>query len=590
MSEQPTPAVATTLRALLESLFLAISASQPHMTLALVDGTGHQLVGSCQSVERMELPNSSYLLAWSGPDPEVAQRVAHTVDLVLAQHSLHLQQTQRMAQLSRVAALLNEANGLEELLQRILSFAQELVGAERGSLVLLDEVYSELKLLQRNGCGHAQVTTTRVEADHELKQWLVEEGQVRKPGVLGLPLQARHRVVGCLTLVRPEDFSADDVQVLQILSGHAAHAIHNVQLFAQVQRQLDELKRLQALSHNLNHRLTMEEVLEQLLSDTLHMLEAEQASVMLFEPDGETLTIKMAHGLPEEVIAQTRVKLGERISGRVAQNRQPLLYSAQQNDESGSALCVPLLKDSEVLGVLNVRHKKDGGDFNRHELHLAARFANVAALSIAKAGLHQELRLLFVHSIRALANAVDARDPYTSGHSVRVTRFAVLLAEHLGFTHEILEELRYASLLHDIGKIRISDAILHKPGRLSEEEFEEMKRHPEYGVEIMRPVTAFQSILPFMLHHHERFDGRGYPTGLSGEKIPLQARILCVADCFDAMTSDRPYRRGMKIELAAEELRRNRGSQFDPEVVDLFLHLVEEGKISDIVEPGSQTA
>ena len=497
-----------------------------------------------------------------------------------------------LSHLYELATTLGETIHLNDLLERILKTAKDLVKATSGSLVMLDQVHSELKMLQQTGQEPPIFTTTKVDAGEDLQSWLRQEGQLKRtpsgvltPAVLGIPLRSQQRVVGSLTLIgsaQRGDFGDSDVQALSILAGHAANAIHNAQLYSQVQRQLGELQALQQLSESLNRTISMEEVLEQLLDETLFLLEAENASVMLLEPDQETLTIKMARGLSAEVVANTRVKLGERISGKVALLRKPMLYPAFETDDSGSALTVPLLKDDQVLGVLNVRHKRGGGDFSEDELSLAARFANVAALSISKAGLHSELRMLFVHSIRALANAIDARDPYTSGHSERVTRFSVMIAEGMGFQGESLEELRYASLLHDIGKIRIRDAILHKPGKLTDEEFEEMKRHPEYGVEIMQPVRAFQCILPYMLHHHERVDGRGYPHGLQGESIPLQARIMCVADCFDAMTSDRPYRQGMPIEAAVSELRKY------PEATDLFLHLIQEGKVVDIVEPRTQ--
>jgi HD-GYP domain-containing protein (c-di-GMP phosphodiesterase class II) len=504
-----------------------------------------------------------------------------------------------LSHLYELATTLGETIHLNDLLERILKTARDLVQGSSGSLVMLDQVHSELKMLQLNGQEAPLFTTTRVDPGEDLQAWLRQEGQLKRtpagaltPSVLGIPLRSQQRVVGSLTLIGlpARDFSDNDVQALSILAGHAANAIHNAQLYGQVERQLSELQALQQLSESLNRTISMEEVLEQLLDETLHLLEAENASVMLLEPDQETLTIKMARGLSDEVVANTRVKLGERISGRVALQRKPMLYPAFETDESGSALSVPLLKDDQILGVLNVRHKKGGGDFSEDELSLAARFANVAALSISKAGLHGELRQLFVHSIRALANAVDARDPYTSGHSERVTLFSVMIAEGMGFSAEALEELRYASLLHDIGKIRIRDAILHKPGKLTDDEYEEMKRHPEYGVEIMQPVRAFQCILPYMLYHHERYDGRGYPHGLKGDSIPLQARIMCVADCFDAMTTDRPYRQGMPVAAAVAELHKYRGSQFDPEATDLFLHLVQEGKILHIVEPRTQTA
>ena len=505
-----------------------------------------------------------------------------------------------LRRLYELSTTLHETIHLNDLLERILTFARQLVRAGSATLVMLDNVHSELKMLQQTGQERPILTSTRVEPGEDLQAWLRQEGQLRRtpggattPCVLGMPLRSQQRVVGSLTLIGGLDteFSDTEVQALTILAGHAANAIHNAQLFGQVERQLSELKALQQLSESLNRTVSMEQVLEELLDETLSQLQAENASVMLLEPDGETLTIKSARGLPEDVVAQTRVKLGERISGKVAAEKKPIVYyQFDEADESGSALSVPLLKDDQVLGVLNVRQKKNGGDFSAEELSLASRFANVAALSISKAGLHSELRMLFVHSIRALANAIDARDPYTSGHSERVTRFSVLIAERMGFHGERLEELRYASLLHDIGKIRIRDAILHKPGKLDDEEFEEMKRHPEYGVESMQPVRAFQGILPYMLHHHERFDGRGYPAGLSGNQIPLQARIMCVADCFDAMTSDRPYRTGMPVEAAVAELCKWRGSQFDPEATDLFLALIQEGKVGDIVEPRTQTA
>lgn len=455
-----------------------------------------------------------------------------------------------LRRLYELSTTLHETIHLNDLLERILTFARQLVRAGSATLVMLDNVHSELKMLQQTGQERPILTSTRVEPGEDLQAWLRQEGQLRRtpggattPCVLGMPLRSQQRVVGSLTLIGGLDteFSDTEVQALTILAGHAANAIHNAQLFGQVERQLSELKALQQLSESLNRTVSMEQVLEELLDEA-------------------------------------------------AEKKPIVYYQFDEADESGSALSVPLLKDDQVLGVLNVRQKKNGGDFSAEELSLASRFANVAALSISKAGLHSELRMLFVHSIRALANAIDARDPYTSGHSERVTRFSVLIAERMGFHGERLEELRYASLLHDIGKIRIRDAILHKPGKLDDEEFEEMKRHPEYGVEIMQPVRAFQGILPYMLHHHERFDGRGYPAGLSGNQIPLQARIMCVADCFDAMTSDRPYRTGMPVEAAVAELCKWRGSQFDPEATDLFLALIQEGKVGDIVEPRTQTA
>ncbi len=593
----PSPVIACS--SLVESLFAAIEQGSGY-TCVLVDA--QPLYASQQDFPVTVSPGHIATLRILGTPGGLAAVGLSTVRALEQIFQRYLEQQANMETLRRLyelATTLSETIQLNDLLERILTFARQLVKASSATLVMHDQVHSELKMLQQTGNEAPILTTTHVDAGEDLQCWLRQEGRLRRTAgdrdtasVLGIPLRSQQRVVGSLTLTGDykAEFSDTEVQALSILAGHAANAIHNAQLFGQVERQLSELRALQQLSESLNRTVSLEETLEQLLDETLLQLEAENASVMLLEPDQQTLTIKMARGLTEEVVAETRVKLGERISGKVAAQKRAILYPAREADESGSALSVPLLKDEEVLGVLNVRQKKSGGNFSADELSLASRFANVAALSISKAGLHSELRLLFVHSIRALANAIDARDPYTSGHSERVTRFSVLIAENLGFSPEQLEELRYASLLHDIGKIRIRDAILHKPGKLTDDEFEEMKRHPEYGVEIMQPVRAFQTILPYMLHHHERYDGRGYPAGLSGAGIPLQARIMCVADCFDAMTSDRPYRSGMPVEAAVGELQKWRGSQFDPDATDVFLALIQEGKVGDIVEPRTQTA
>lgn len=189
--------------------------------------------------------------------------------------------------------------------------------------------------------------------------------------------------------------------------------------------------------------------------------------------------------------------------------------------------------------------------------------------------LTEEKENLFASSIRALANSIEARDFYTRGHSERVTEFSVKIARAMGMNDEKLEKIRYAALLHDIGKINVPEDILHKPGKLTDEEYNIMKQHPVQGAKILRPVEEFREILPFLYHHHERYDKKGYPTGLGGQEIPLGARILAVADSFDAMTSDRPYRKGMEIDKAIDELERNKNSQFDPEIVDVFVKIIK---------------
>ncbi|HPE94904.1 MAG TPA: HD domain-containing protein [Bacillota bacterium] len=186
------------------------------------------------------------------------------------------------------------------------------------------------------------------------------------------------------------------------------------------------------------------------------------------------------------------------------------------------------------------------------------------------------LRDNYTDIINALRSTVDARDIYTRGHSDRVALLSERIAESLGKSEEEIEQLRLAALFHDIGKIKIPDSILLKDSRLTESEYAEMKRHPEYARDILSSASMFKSILPAVLGHHERYDGKGYPDGLAGEAIPENARIICVADSFDAMTSFRRYRNNMSLETARSEIIKGRSTQFDPRIADVFLDILDD--------------
>lgn len=175
-----------------------------------------------------------------------------------------------------------------------------------------------------------------------------------------------------------------------------------------------------------------------------------------------------------------------------------------------------------------------------------------------------------------LSRVIEARDPYTKGHSSRVTALAEAVARKLGWNDREIASLRLGGPLHDIGKLAISDEVLRKPGRLDEREMDEIRRHPSLGAKLLMRLSTFREALPYVLYHHERWDGTGYPSGKAGEAIPLQARVLAVADAFDAMTSDRPYRPALTRDEALAEVARGAGTQFDPEIARVFLELFGE--------------
>lgn len=188
----------------------------------------------------------------------------------------------------------------------------------------------------------------------------------------------------------------------------------------------------------------------------------------------------------------------------------------------------------------------------------------------------RELEEAYISTVRVVAAAIDARDSYTHGHSTRVSELVVALARELGMSGQELEDIEIACLFHDVGKIKISDAILHKAGKLDPAEWAEMKKHPEYGAEILRKAPSLRRFIPAVRHHHEWYDGSGYPDGLSGERIPREAAIISLADAYDAMTSDRPYRNAMTKEKAMATIQEYIGKQFNPELAPLFLGTVEK--------------
>jgi putative nucleotidyltransferase with HDIG domain len=190
---------------------------------------------------------------------------------------------------------------------------------------------------------------------------------------------------------------------------------------------------------------------------------------------------------------------------------------------------------------------------------------------------HQQLRTAYVQTIRALAEAVDAKDAYTRGHSERVGVYASKIAREMNFAKDFIERVYIAGLLHDVGKIGVRDAVITKPSRLTPEEYEEIKKHPEIGAKILEPVDFLKDVAACVRHHHEWYDGsnRGYPERLSGDQIPLPSRIILVADTVEAMTSDRPYRKALSLEAVVSEIHRFTGSQFDPKVSDAFVRLIE---------------
>lgn len=342
---------------------------------------------------------------------------------------------------------------------------------------------------------------------------------------------------------------------------------------------VDKLSQLAFTAHST------ETLLESSIDLIRNMLQVEQASVLLLDPVTEDLSVKVFRGLTKTEAQKYRLKPGEGIAGKVFLGREPHLVTGQHTsspyyghspNEPVAALYVPLVVGHEARGVMALGSAGQQRLFTSGEVKAASTLAGYISLAMENTRLNSEISGLSLNLLKSLAMAIDARDNYTRMHSMRVTRYAVMIGVHMGLSQDDIEILRRGSLLHDIGKIGIRDDILLKPGGLTEKEFETFREHPGIGARILGPEGPLRLIVPLVLHHHERYDGNGYPHGLKGEDIPVGARIIAVADAFEAMTADRPYRRALSVEKAVLEIQQNTGRQFDPDIVGAFMEVLKE--------------
>jgi len=351
-------------------------------------------------------------------------------------------------------------------------------------------------------------------------------------------------------------------------------------------KRIKELELMHKISKQAAGVANLDKSLQLIIDEACEAFDAEIGSILLLDKKTKELAIQAARGLNKEIIWVTRLKVGERISGWVAEHKEPMLvldvekdprFAKRSNEKyyTKSLICAPIFSSEELLGVININNKKTKETFTQHDLDLLIAIAEQAGIIIRNANNYKELQGLYMNTISALTEAVDARDHYTKNHSEHVTKYAVGIAKEMNLNEHTIDIIEDAARLHDVGKIGIHDYILMKPGKLTPEEWDEVKLHSLKGEKILEPLTFLDGTIDIIRSHHERHDGEGYPDGLKGDEIPIGARVMAVADSFDAMISERPYRKALSIEEAKEELIRNKGAQFDPQIVDAFLRFLQ---------------
>lgn len=353
-------------------------------------------------------------------------------------------------------------------------------------------------------------------------------------------------------------------------------------------KRLEQLSTLTELSALINSTLDTGEIRERAIVAAIRLLDAEAGSLILIDQDSGDMFFEVAIGDKGEKVKEIRLKKGEGIAGWVAEKGEAIIIHDVQSDQrffktadkrstfiTRDMVCVPVKTKDKVIGVLEAINRKNG-IFDEEDKEALTSLANQVAVAIENANLYQELREVFYGTAQALAETIEKRDPYTGGHTKRVMNYSIAIGKAMGLSKKEIEDLRLAAILHDVGKIGVRDNILLKEDRLDPEELEKMNMHPQYGADILNHVKKLKDIIPGVRGHHERIDGKGYPDNLKDGDIPTIARIIAVADTFDAMTTDRPYRKAMSSETALEELRKNSGIQFDKDVVEAFIRGYKE--------------
>jgi len=502
---------------------------------------------------------------------------------------------------------------LDPLLASILRQLQSAVRSEGGSIWLLDNDQKELRCTHALGPDAESMIGKMMSAERFLSAYHAAAGAVvkiddvprsewfehyadyfraRARNVIIAPLVARGDLLGTINVVNkigPLAFADDDRDLLGALAGHAAVAIQNAQLYKQ-QRQIEERQRLLSqIGRYLQQTLEIDILIPRIFGEVNKAINAEAQSIWLLNEEQGVITCRFATGPGADSIRKVTVPVGRGIVGACVAKQESIIIADAQNDPrvfrgadektgfiTRSLMSVPMVLEGKSIGAIQAANKRGGQLFNNDDLSLFRSIADSAALAISNAQLVANLQESYDLTLDALSAALDLRDRETEGHSRRVVEYTARLAQQIGLDKDTLTDIRRGALIHDIGKIGVPDAVLHKPGPLDVEERKIIEKHPRAGYEMLLGIPYLQEEIKIVLAHQEKWDGTGYPFGLKGEAIPLGARLFAIADTFDALTSDRPYRKGRPYEVARQIIAEETGKQFDPLAVEAFLAIPQD--------------
>jgi HD-GYP domain-containing protein (c-di-GMP phosphodiesterase class II) len=534
----------------------------------------------------------------------------------------HEEKEKRGKQLERLVELsvtLNSTLDLDALLQLITSTATELLDCEAASILLYDERQSRLYFAAATGSDPLKLAEIPVPIDKSLAGTIFRTNQsiilndvkqdarhysmvsdqvrVQVRSLVGVPMLIKDRVIGVLEGInkRGGDFAEQDEAILSVTASHAATAINNARLFRDAERRARNLEAIRDINNAVLNNLDLQMTLPQILAHVRARLEVDAADVLLLDHHLNALTFSAGLGFRTNALNHVTLRLGEGIAGRVAEEKKivniPNINMAGEIFTRGSLLrdeefaayhAAPLIVKGDVKGVLEVFHREPlGADYDWMAFFQA--LAEQTAVAIDSATLftdlqrsNEDLKLAYDATILGWSHALDLRDRETEGHTQRVTKMTVQLARAFGLDEDEIVHIRRGALLHDMGKMGVPDAVLRKPNKLTDEEWLQMRRHPQYAQDMLSEIEYLKPALHIPYCHHEKWDGTGYPRGLKGEEIPLAARLFAVVDVWDALYYDRPYRKGWTLDHTLEYIREQSGKHFDPNVVEVFLRVVHD--------------
>lgn len=526
---------------------------------------------------------------------ELLLSIAKTISSLCSQEHELTHKVAELSTLSHIGKAITSTLDLDKLLNLILYTTITILEGDSGSIMLIDKEKGELYVKAGYGMTRETIKGKRIKIGKEIAGHVAKEnkplllnrgmddshfvrilGKEGLKSVMSIPLVLKNELVGVFNInrIRGRNFTDDELNVFSSLALQSTIVIEEAQLYQALEHKADELTAFSKIGKTILSTLGIERILSLIVELVSEVMNTKQCVLRLVDKKEGKLTLQASIGLKKkELIVEEKFAISS------AKQKKPIVCADVKKEdpqiEISSLLLIPLIVRERVIGTISVLSTKPY-EYSQEEIELLSTFADQASIAIENAGLFEAIIKGLIEATTDLGQAIDLRDAYIGGHSEEKARYAYEIAKELGMPEVAAENVKMATLLHDVGKIGIPEEILLKPGGLTDEEFEVIKKHPLISTEILKSIAFPKEVIYAIRHHHERFDGKGYPDGLTKDEIAQEAFIIETVDAYGAMTKDRPYRKALSKEEAAKELKNGAGTQFDPEVVDAFIKVLEK--------------